>query len=109
MDQRGAVDLAQFLPPPSNSGPQEMESTSAVAGPLTGHLWAPPHSASLASLSVQASVPCSLASPPKGRWPCRCSRAITPKPQSDGFLPNRRKPWDKEENEAKGRGSWMMP
>lgn len=38
MDQRGTADLAQFPPPPSNSGPPEMERTSAVAGPLTGHL-----------------------------------------------------------------------
>lgn len=35
MDQRGTADLAQFLPPPSNSGPQKMKR---IAGSARGHL-----------------------------------------------------------------------
>ena len=35
MDHTGTADLAQFLPPPSNSGPQEMER---IAGSVKGHL-----------------------------------------------------------------------
>lgn len=68
MDQRGTADLAQFPPPPSNSGPQEMER---IAGSVRRHLLcAPlslgtslvtPHSASLASLRIHRLLLPSLA------------------------------------------------
>lgn len=96
MDQRGTADLAQSPPPPSNSGPQEMERTSAVAGPLDGHLWAPPQSASLASLGVQVLLLPSLGS--QGQVALRTLGGRYPTTTIGGFHPNRRKPWDKEEN-----------
>lgn len=54
MDQRGTADLAQFLPPPSNSGPQEMER---IAGSVKGHLLLLPPAPSLGtSLVMPTSV-----------------------------------------------------
>ena len=130
-DQRGTADLAQFLPPPSNSGPQEMERiVGSVRGHLLriptttgGHLWSP-------TLYLLGQPQCTNAVLPqrgrrlagfgsKGQVPCSCFKAFTPQPHSScptdcgchhplpGLLIGR-KHWAKEENQKQrgGRAGW---
>lgn len=90
----GTADLAQFLPPPSNSGPRngensrKCEGASASAAPsptrhLSGHPKETPP-------SWPASLYTCLLLPSRqeagwvriGQVPCSCFRAITPEPHS---------------------------
>lgn len=95
MDQRGTADLAQSHHPHLILGHRKWREHLLAVAPSLGTS-AHPHTLPPWRASGYKCC-CSLASAPKGRWPCRCSRAIPPKPQSSGFLPNRRKPGDKEE------------
>lgn len=128
MDHTGTADLAQFLPPPSNSGPQEMER---IAGSVKGHLLLlPPHPLGTSQVTPKLRLlgqphythACSslagrrlagLGS--KGQVPCSCFRAITPEPHSScptdcgcpnplPRTPNRKKHWDREENQKQRGG-----
>lgn len=103
MDQRGTADLAQSPPPPSNSGPQEMERTSAVAGLLDGHLWAPPQSASLVGLGVQVLLLPSLGS--QGQVALRTLGGCYPTTTIGGFILIGGSPGTKRKTRSKDEGT----
>lgn len=131
MYQRGTADLAQFLPPPSNSGPQELEriagsvrGASAFAVPHAGLFCDHPNTPPPWPTSVYTCCSCltsrrlaGLRS--KGQVLCSCFKAITLKPHSQlsnglwlfqpsARTPNWKKHWDKEENQKPrgGKAGW---